>query len=268
MMPGDPGRLGVLVTRPARQCQPLCKLLEGRSWTPVPWPAIEIEVHDPDSDVVAALRAAGPRDIAVFVSRNAVSYGSRLLATPPAIPVGAIGPSTRQALVDAGFTLAFESPGFDTEALLANPGLADLSGRRVFIFRGVGGREALREGLAARGAQVLYVEVYRRRIRTSSPAERRDLLERWQSGGIGVYTATSVEILEALHSDLGPEFASLLSATPLVTASRRVVQRSQELQHRAERILAPGPDDRSLVDAIASWSGRLRDPAVRQERER
>jgi len=182
---------------------------------------------------------------------------------PPRI--AAIGPSTREALGEARLPVSFESEGYDTEALLAHPALAALPGVRVFIFRGVGGRETLGEQLLARGAEVQYIEVYHRRPRTAPKAARDALLRQWTDGGIHAYTATSVEIFEALHSELGAEFSPLLATTPLVTASRRVVQRSEELRHQAERILAPGPDDRSLVEAIASWSGRLGNPAVRQE---
>jgi uroporphyrinogen-III synthase len=90
-------------------------------------------------------------------------------------------------------------------------------------------------------------------------------MEVWENGGIGLYTATSVEILESLYDQLGPRFAGLLAQTPLVTASRRVVQRSVQLHHRAERILSPGPDDQSLVEAIATWQGKALVKAGRQE---
>ncbi len=267
-MTGEPGQLGVLVTRPAQQCQPLCRLIEDRGGIAIPWPAIEIDGHDADPGALSALLTARDSDLAIFVSRNAVARGAHLLAGSSLPRVLAIGPSTFRALEAAGLSPDFESSGFDSEALLDHADMEDLSGRRVFLFRGVGGRELLREALVARGARVWVVEVYRRRPRVSSEAERAHLLRQWAAGSIDVYTATSVEILEALYADLGAEFSSLLAATPLVTASRRVVQRSEELQHRAERILAPGPDDRSLVEAIASWSGRLQDPTVRQEEGR
>jgi len=264
-MAGESGRLGILVTRPEPRCSPLCRLIESRGGAAIPWPAIEIHDREVAPSAIAAVAAAEPSDLAIFVSRNAVARGATLLnrARPPRI--AAIGPSTREALDATGLPVSFESEGYDTEALLAHSELAALPGIRVFIFRGVGGRETLGEQLLARGAEVLYIEVYRRRPRTSPTAERTTLLRQWTDGRIHVYTATSVEILEALHSELGAEFSPLLATTPLVTASRRVVQRSEELRHQAERILAPGPDDRSLVEAIASWSGRLGNPAVRQE---
>jgi uroporphyrinogen-III synthase len=231
----------------------------------IPWPAIGIDDQEPDPTALAAVASAEPSDLAIFVSRNAVARGAPLLNRKRLPRIAAIGPSTRRALEAAALPTSFDSEGYDTEALLAHPEMAELSGGRVFIFRGVGGRETLGEQLRVRGGRVRYIEVYRRRPRASAPAERAGLLRQWTDRKIHVYTATSVEILEALYADLAAGFSSLLAATPLVTASRRVVQRSKELRHQAERILAPGPDDRSLVEAIASWSGRLGDPAVRQE---
>jgi uroporphyrinogen-III synthase len=258
-------RLRILVTRPAGQCEALCRRIAELGGEGIPWPAIEIEPLRPDAGSREQLARAGDEDLVIFVSRNAVVHGATLLPRSPRPRLAAIGPSTRNALEQIGLDLDIEPDGFDSESLLTHRQLTKLEGHRVFIVRGAGGRELLGDTLRERGATVDYVEVYRRRPRTSTPRERAELLATWQSGGVDLYTATSVQILEALYSNLGDEFSEMLASTPLVTASRRVVQRSEELRHRAERVLAPGPDDRSLVAAIASWRGRPRDPAGRPE---
>jgi uroporphyrinogen-III synthase len=257
--------LKILVTRPAAQCRALCRLIDERGGEGIPWPAIEIEPCPPEEHARELLGAAKPRDLAIFVSRNAVLHGSRLLPDTDGPTIAAIGPSTHAALERSGLTPDIRPRGFDSESLLADPRLESGKIRRVFIIRGAGGRELLGDTLRQRGCPVTYVDVYRRRKRVSSQGERTDLLLRWRKGGVDLYTATSVQLLQALYDDLGDEFGDLLRSTPLVTASRRVVQRSEELRHRAERILAPGPDDRSLVEAIASWRGRSQHPADRPE---
>jgi uroporphyrinogen-III synthase len=244
--------LGVMVTRPSGQCESLCQLIRDSGGTAVAWPALDILPHDPHKSAAAELLSARPDDIAVFVSRNAVRRGSTLL--PPGRPVvTAVGPSTFRALKDIGIEPGIVPTGFDSESLLRVPALADMDGRTVFIIRGVGGRELLANELRRRGARVVYVEVYLRRPRQPDATERERLLHLWREGAIGIYTATSVEILTAIGDGLGEDFADLLAGTPLVTASRRVVQRSEESGHRADRVLAPAPDDASLVEAIVDW---------------
>jgi uroporphyrinogen-III synthase len=248
--------LGVLVTRPAGQCDTLCGLVRQAGGTAVPWPALDILPAAPDASSLARLDSAGPDDIAIFISRNAVSHGAELLPPDRRFRLTAVGPSTFRALDDAGLEPDVIPPGFNSESLLESPELRDMTDRTVFIFRGQGGRELLARELRRRGARVEYVEVYRRRPRQPEENDRKRLLGLWRGGGIGIYTATSVEILDAIREGLGPAFAGLLAATPLVTSSRRVVQRSEESGHRAERVLAPAPDDASLVGSMARWWSR------------
>lgn len=253
--------LGVLVTRPAGQCDALCELIRARRGVAIPWPAIDILPLDADPDATAEFCRAGPEDIAIFVSRNAVRFGRALLPRDRRSLVTAIGPSTFRALDEAGVAPEIIPSGFDSESLLDTPELQDMNGRTAFIVRGRGGRKLLATELRRRGARVVYIEVYRRRPRRPDADERRQLLDRWRSGGVGIYTATSVEILNAISDGLGTPFARLLAETPLVTSSRRVVKRSEESGHCADRVLAPAPDDTSLVESMTQWWQRTRPAA-------
>lgn len=253
--------LGVLVTRPAGQCDTLCNLVRARGGTAIPWPALDILPVKPDADATAELRRAGPEDIAIFVSRNAVRYGGPLLPVDRRALVTAVGPSTFRALDHAGLEPDIKPAGFDSESLLDAPELRDMSGRTAFIVRGQGGRKLLATELGRRGAKVVYIEVYRRRPRRPDADENKRLLDSWHSGGIGIYTATSVEILNAISDGLGASFTRLLAETPLVTPSRRVVKRSEESGHCADRILAPAPDDTSLVESMEEWWRQTRHAA-------
>jgi uroporphyrinogen-III synthase len=78
--------------------------------------------------------------------------------------------------------------------------------------------------MSARGAQVQHAEVYTPRGRVPfHGAQGRDR-NLWRQGGISVYTATSVECLEALVGIVTPRCRELMHSTALVTGSNRVAE--------------------------------------------
>jgi uroporphyrinogen-III synthase len=243
--------LTILVTRPAGQGEGLCAGIRAAGGEAVAWPAIEILALDEAAPVERSLASGPLPDWIIFISRNAVRHG--LARIPRGPGVAAIGPATAAALKDAGIVPDLTAARPDSEGLLAAPELADVAGRKFVIVRGVGGRETLAATLRERGAIVGYEEVYRRAAAVRPPAETQALLGLWAGGGIDVYTATSVEILNNLHDMLGPDAAPLLAATALVTASGRVVQQAERRGHRAARLLASRPDDDAMIEAIARW---------------
>lgn len=244
--------LTVLVTRPQGLGEDLVQAIESRGGEAVFVPAIAIEPVYPDTSELADLASLPAGGLVVFTSRNAVAWGARYLPQPRP-RVAAIGLSTANALAELGLTPDIRPAGFTTEDLLQQPELANLAGVRVFIIRGESGREVLAAGLQARGARVRYLEVYRRVPAPLDAARRKQLLARWADGGIQVYTATSGDIFRNLCTILGPEGEVLLRNTPLVTVSDRVLQIVQQWGHSAARLLAEGPDDQSLAEALARW---------------
>lgn len=253
--------IGVLVTRPRELAEPLCRGIVKKGGTAIPWPAVDIRPQTVAADALASLRKAGTEAVVIFVSRNAVTHGAACLLREPRPVIAAIGPSTAAALTALGLEPDIVPDGHDSESLLADPRLSGMRGRSVFIARGVGGRELLGRGLRDRGAEVEYLEVYRRERVANTPEQVSILLRRWRAGNINIYTATSLAIFENLRADLGPEGAALMTATALVTASRRVVKRAQEAGHDGPLLLAPGPDDASLLETIANWSAAIGPPS-------
>lgn len=254
MTDGPLAGLGVLVTRPEPDGEPLARKLADAGATVWPLPAVRIEASTPEEGLLGHARASLDTALFIFVSRNAVRFGLPILGGSPA-RVLAVGPSTARELSAAGISVLSESAGFDSESLLRLDLLAEPLDEEVWIVRGEGGRALLGDTLTARGAKVAYLEVYRRRPPTPDARILADTLAAWRHGGVGAATATSVEILDNLRNLLGSEYADLLSETPLVTASERVVQRAAETGHRAERIIADAPGDESLVSALAAWHG-------------
>jgi uroporphyrinogen-III synthase len=248
--------VSVLVTRPQGLGENLVQAIEARGGEAVLLPAISIEPVQPDTSELAELATLPAGGLAIFASRNAVAWGARYLPQPRP-RIAAIGPSTATALGVLGLTPDIRPAGFTTEDLLEQPELESLAGVRVFIIRGADGREALAAGLQARGARVRYLDVYRRVPAPLAPERRQEILAQWAAGGIHVYTATSGDIFRNLCAILGPEGEALLRDTPLVTVSRRVLQIAEQWGHSAARLLADGPDDQSLAEAVARWHSAM-----------
>ncbi len=243
---------GVLVTRPEHQAAGLCRLIEAHGGRAIRFPALEITEPGDPAGVARLLASIGGFDMAIFISPNAVTHGLPLLpegCLPSTIRIAAVGRGTARALADAGQSVdIFPEARYDSEALLALPAMGSVAGRRILIFRGEGGRTLLGETLTARGADVVYAEVYRRRC---PRVDAGPLVARWCSE-VDLVTATSNDILENLFSILGESGARLLRDNPLLVISERMAARARALGCR--RLLrAPRADDPAILKAICSW---------------
>lgn len=247
--------LRVLVTRPAGQADRLHDLIAAAGGRPVRLPAIEI--HDtPDMEgLQQALMQLERYDLAVFISVNAVEktmeYCRFLSQWPARVKIATVGARSAAALESYGLSVDLV-PGhrFNSEALLALPELHDMTGRRVVIFRGNGGRDKLRDTLVERGAEVDYVEVYRRVCPDVDPGSLQHL---WQPGVLDVITVTSNESLQNLFDMAGSEGQAALCGIPLVVASQRQVALAEKLGFTSEPLVAENAGDEAIVNALARY---------------
>ncbi|HXH02971.1 MAG TPA: uroporphyrinogen-III synthase [Candidatus Competibacteraceae bacterium] len=244
--------LGVLVTRPAHQAEPLCRLIEARGGRAIRCPVMAIEGL-PAEQVASALKPLRHCQLAVFTSANAVRHALPWLPQPlpPALWLAAIGPATARALAEAGLTPTLSAPPpHNSEALLALPGLQHVAGWRVLIVRGTGGRELLAETLRSRGAEVAVAEVYRRR---RPPLDAAALLAHWQRGEIQAVIATSSESLRNLFDLAGKPGQQWLPDTALVVVSERARTLARQLGWRQTVLLADSASDQAIVAALERW---------------
>jgi uroporphyrinogen-III synthase len=245
---------GVLVTRAAHQAEGLCRLIGEMKGRPLRFPALEIAASTQTAQLKELLARIETFDMAIFVSSNAVKWGLEQLPgghLPKRIATVAVGPATAQALTESGCRVAVvPEKGFDSEALLAaaEMGAQEVAGKRVLIFRGQGGRALLGDILTRRGALVEYAEVYRR----SCPVRADDMNRLSWINDLKVTTATSNRVLDNLLLLFGDAQRERLLQTPLVVISQRMRNHSHALGFR-EVIMASGPDDRSIVEAICRW---------------
>lgn len=247
----------VLVTRPVQQALSLAERITHLGGEAILFPSIAIEPIRTIGAIGAEVAAA--YNLVIFVSVNAVDCGARLIRTGDATRIAAIGSSTAAALSAMAIKVDFvPTADFSSEALLIDAALLRAAGPRVLIVRGAGGRTLLQESLAALGAHVDVLEVYRRVPPTVEPAVLAALAARWMEGDIDIVTATSVETLTNLAALLGEPAARLLRSTPLVVASARIRDTALALGLGGDIVLARGADDDSLVGALCDWRTRAR----------
>lgn len=235
--------LQVLVTRPAERAAGLMAAIRDLGGTPLGDPTLIIE---PVAMPPARGRAA---DVVLFVSPAAVEHGARnvLADAGSSTLVGGVGPATLAALVERGYRPTIEPvDGSDSEALLAHDALsaARIGGCSVAIVRGSGGRALLGDELTARGAEVQYVEVYRRRPPVgfdAALATRADIV-----------TVTSAEGVENLLAVLAEPARSQVLRKPLVTSGARVTEVARHAGFSAAIVTATSPADHHMAAALCA----------------
>lgn len=232
-----PSGLRVLVTRPVGRADQLLSALRDCGAQALHIPLLEINRLDARRDAACIQRN---RDriqnldhyhALIFISANAVQHGVDVIEQFwPQWPVGqrifAIGEATATALEARGLPCHAGAVGnaMNSESLLASKALETVADQRIAIFRGLGGRETLASVLRERGANVDYIECYRR----SAPQLDRDAtLARLAEFAPNATVANSGETLENLTALLPARHALFHSA--LVVPGERVAALASNL---------------------------------------
>ena len=243
--------IGVLVTRPVHQAQPLAQLIEGEGGRVIRLPTIEITPIENTEAIEAFIDRLDEFDLAIFVSVNAVRLGLPLVharrSWPSRLEVAAVGETTANALHDAGLPCAVKPlPPFNSESLLALDRLQPhaIAGRNIAVFRGVGGRELLAGTLEQRGARVEYAEVYRR----TKPQPDAAAQISWDE--IDVAVVTSSEGLRNLFDLVGETARKTLRNLPFVVVSERTAALARGLGVKQAPVVAKRPGDEAILNAL------------------
>ncbi len=242
--------LTIVVTRPRDQAAQLAQSIENAGAIPLLFPLLDITpVQDTDTlnEQISRLHRY---NLAIFISPNAVKYGLAAIRMAGPIPdtlrIATVGQGSANALRESGIVnVIAPTDRFDSEGLLALPELQNVSGWRVMIFRGDGGRELLGDTLKARGATVEYATCYQR----SKPQQDAGVLLAAKPDAIIVTSSEALGYLWELLNDTGRE---VLRNTALFVPHARIAGLAREQGWLQVHVTASGDD--GMLSALITWA--------------
>lgn len=249
--------LRVLVTRPLHQHASLCSAIEDNGGEAKHFPLFAIEpVNEPIlvQQIKTKVENLDNYQLIIFISTNAVKFGALWINDywqrfPVGVGVLAMGPSTaRKVSIELDCGVVTSDAGASSEDILLLDELADISGSKVAIVRGIGGRELLAESLRQRGAGVDYIEVYRRMPTQKSGEELATVL---RQENINIFVVTSGESLARLDRLIKDtvQLAHTIRSIPIIVPSNRVAKDAAQLGYTKVK-LALGADDEAIINAL------------------
>lgn len=242
----------VLITRPAPAGQALVEMLRQQNIGAYYTPLISFAPGNELNRLADELAQLDDGDLLFAVSKNAVEYANRQLALqhtswPENIRYFAIGKTTAQVLEQVSHRPVIYPQGREiSEHLIKLSELQNVSGKKVLILRGNGGRELLAESLRSRGATVTFCECYQRQ---PVAYDGIAICEEWQKNQVNTLLITSNEMLYQLYH-LVPENQRLwLTECRLVVVSERIAECASQMGWR-EIHIADNADNAALLNAL------------------
>lgn len=244
----------IWLTRPAQQAEALKTALIQRGADILHIPMLEIEALAWNEDLKTRILNFDLYDMAFFISTNAAKLGMECINNywpqyPSHIKNFALGPSTAAVLQDYDQLVTYPTKAMSSEAVLALPELNEeaLLNKKVLIFRGLGGRELLAEGLRGKGAAVDYLAMYRRKIPQYSAEHLENSLSSMPPDAVVISSAEALENFASLFAGVfWPDFLKIT----LFVSSARIQGLAADLGF--ERIIAmPGANDEAIISSLA-----------------
>lgn len=235
----------VVITRPAGTAAALARRVRGLGGVPLLLPGLALRRVADEDMARGQWQEALQGDVLVFTSPAAVRFAAALAPLRTEAVVLAVGQGTARALRRHGIRMPLAPQQQDSEGLLEHPALRDLHGRCVGLIGAAGGRGLLREQLAARGAQLHELHVYRR---VAPRLDRRHVDALLQLPSSAQVLLSSAEALHNLQRLLPPAAWARLSAAVAVVSSERLATVARDSGF-ARIVLAASALSADLLDA-------------------
>lgn len=251
----------LVVTRPAPQAQAVVTALREMGFEAQALPLIDIQPATDVALVHDAWRSLSRHEWVFFVSPNAVSqfFAAAPTGVAPTLPfnlqVGALGPGTAQALADLGVPPSrvtqppLNADQIDSEALWGQLAHQPWGGQRVLIIRGDGGRDWLADQLKRQGAQVEFVQAYRRSLPQWTPPQQALLHQVLSQPANHLWLFSSSQSIQHLL-ELCPDSTAVWPQSNALATHPRIAERARAAGFG--RVLQAPPDLHSLSTCIQS----------------
>ncbi|MEP7185124.1 MAG: uroporphyrinogen-III synthase [Rhodanobacter sp.] len=211
----------IVITRPSGTAAALVRRVRALGGVPLLLPGLALRVVGDEHAAREALLAALGDEVVIFTSPAAVRHAAALAPLRTLATVLAVGQGTMRALRRHGIRSVQAPARQDSEGLLQQPELQDLRHRAVALIGAPGGRGLLQQQLAARGARLREVHVYRR---VAPRLDRRHLDWLQSLPTSALVLLSSVEALDFLRQWAPPTaWARMASATAIVSSERLAV---------------------------------------------
>lgn len=239
----------LLNTRPREQGERLNEQIRSLGGIPISFPTLHIESTE-WSCLAPPLDEASH---AIFTSANAVTHFMKglpktaLKAWPSHIQTTAIGLATAAAMAHHHLPVHHIPAVADSAHVLALDAFQTSHEQTILLIKGEGGLSLIQDGLTAKGATIMPLEVYRRKPVYYSPDAIRSL---WQDTPIDIILFTSQEAMQQLACLLGDMGKIWLCNKPCLVISQRLANAAASLGI-SERLISPY---NNLVDTLcALW---------------
>ncbi|MCK5829229.1 MAG: uroporphyrinogen-III synthase [Methylococcales bacterium] len=238
----------LLVTRPKRQAESLCRLIDQQGWKSIRFPTLEIVALE-NNKINQQLEVINQYRWLIFISANAVNFA--LSANDGTIEhfkkssIAAVGKATEKALHSIGLSVSLiPDAHFNSEGLLATKEMINVRGQACLIIRGKGGRETLANSLRERGAKVDYMEVYTREKPEYNDSNIADML---RQGTLNIITITSGEGLNNLMAMIAEELHDKLVSVPIIVISHRIKKIAEKIGFKHISVTEK-PGDTAIIE--------------------
>lgn len=242
----------IMVTRPLHLANKLSALCAEQGATVIRFPCMEIIDTSHNESSIHKIKQLNKYCLLIFISRNAVYYGIRLLREAGIyhidIPTAAVGIKTAEALAVAGIANAIHPrDATSSEALAETELIKSMTQGAVLIFRGRGGNPYLGNQLSGQGLAVDYAEVYYRQ----KPATRLRLDDKRLIPD--VITVASGETLTNLYEMTDKDSLPVLLNRQLVLGSLSMKVLHNKLGFKRSPVIARSPIDDDMFQAVTGY---------------